>query len=231
MDLSLSESNKGEHFTMGRLNMRLFPHFLIVAIICVVLSSCRNQSPSLQVSPPNFNAHKSGTRAVDLYDVNGDELLSADELKACPGIAGNIELYDKSGDGQVSADEIAARVQQWVKLGGSFLPLRCTVLLDGRPLPGANLELDPEPLLGDVLKHASGVTGIDGTVEVSVKPEEIPEQLRGLPVVQPGLYKVRITHPKHNLLAKYNTQTSLGCEVSPQTANPSKAVQFVLKSK
>jgi hypothetical protein len=40
----------------------------------------------------------------------------------------------------------------------------------------------------------------------------LPENVRTMKLLQYGTYKVRITHPKIQLPAKYNTETTLGYE-------------------
>jgi len=223
-------------FTMHQLDMRLLitrPSVAVgcsLLVGCMLLSGCGNPSPSVQQSSIAFSPSTCGAAAVEVYDLNHDGLLSADELKACPSIESNVARYDSDGDGQLSADEIAEQIGIWRKLGGSYSPLNCVVLLNGRPLSGAKVELEPEPFFAGALESASGVTGFDGIAAVSAAPESIPEKLRGMPLVQLGLYKVRITHPKYKLPTKYNSETELGCEVSPETADPSKLVQFRLKS-
>jgi hypothetical protein len=90
------------------------------------------------------------------------------------------------------------------------------VTLDGRPLEEAEVKLDPEPFLGDAVKPASGVTRSDGAI-LKIDPALLPEEDRYLRGVQPGLYKVRITHPSQKIPPRYNTATTLGQEIVPGT--------------
>ena len=94
--------------------------------------------------------------------------------------------------------------------------------MDGKPLSGAMVTLEPESFLGNAVKPATGVT-VDGTADMS-----IAEQYRPAPSlwgVYCGLYKVRISKQQGGLEAipsKYNTETTLGCEVAldaPGAAN------------
>jgi len=205
--------------------------FSLIVDCCLVLSGCHAQPRSLKVDAPDFDAGTAGLKAVEIYDADGDSQLSAKELEACPGIAGHLTFYDSDSDGQVSAEELAARIEQWEERGAGLLPLRCEIKLDGRALAGAKVDLEPEPFLAEALKRASGITGPDGVAEISLQPEELPEQFKGLPVLAPGLYKVVVTHPRKALPARYNKRTTLGCEVSERTANPSIPVRFLLRSK
>ena len=197
----------------------------------MTLSACSNPATSLKVDPPRFDPQQVAKQAIELYDADGDQRLSADELKACPGIARNLRLFDTDSDDHVSDAEIAARVNRWREGGAGLLYLRAVVAFNGIPLPEAEVHFEPEPFLADVLSAASGVSGPDGAV--ALQPEElpIPEPLQGRPVLPPGLYKVRITHPKMEIPARYNTHSELGCEVSQETANPSTQLVFQLKGK
>lgn len=209
------------------MNQKLY--LSIAAFGCWALAGCERPSPSLRLAGANYDASSAGAAAMSDYDKNQDGSLSADELKACPGIANNLAKYDADGDGQVSADEISARVRRWEKLGGALLPYTCAVTLDGRPLAGANVELKLEKCLGQASFSATGQTSFDGVTAISIAPESIPEQLRSTPLVPAGLYKVVITHPQRRLPSRYNSATELGCEVSADTADPSKVHKFQLK--
>jgi hypothetical protein len=47
--------------------------------------------------------------------------------------------------------------------------------------------------------------------------------------MKPGIYKVRITHPQLQIHPRYNTRTTLGCEVSSETGNPTARIRFELQ--
>jgi hypothetical protein len=118
-------------------------------------------------------------------------------------------------------------------MGTGMTALRCTVTLDGRPLPGAKVVFEPEPFLGDEIKTAFSNTNEFGDAGPSIPPEDRPAP--NLPGgINFGLYKVRITkdvNGKESLPAIYNTDTTLGYEVAyDDPGMMSNNIVFALKS-
>jgi hypothetical protein len=72
--------------------------------------------------------------------------------------------------------------------------------------------LEPEKFLGSGVKPASGVTDRDGSAALKAEGQDLPG-------VQFGFYRVRISKKdgqgRETLPARYNTQTTLGCEIAP----------------
>jgi hypothetical protein len=182
-----------------------------IAAITMFLCGCGGLST---VKPPDVNADEAAAAAIEAYDDDRDGSLSEAELKDLPALT--IQSADKDSDGKVSADEIAARIRLWSEGETGISTFYCNVMLDGQVLAGAEVKLEPEPFLGDAVKPASGVTRPDGGI-LKIDPELLPEDLRMIRGVQPGLYKVRITHPSKNIPARYNTETTLGQEIVPGT--------------
>jgi hypothetical protein len=60
--------------------------------------------------------------------------------------------------------------------------------------------------------------------------KELPNDLKGSRLMQPGLYHVEITHPTVTLPSRYNAATELGFEVDP-VARGGVSANFDLKSK
>ena len=54
--------------------------------------------------------------------------------------------------------------------------------------------------------------------------EDRPRNAPNIPLMQPGLYHVEITHPSTKIPAKYNTQTTLGIEITSGNPGPEGAV-------
>ena len=168
-------------------------------------------------------------RAIELYDTDGDAVLSDHELESCPGIKQEISRYDTDRDGQLNADEIANRIRTFLETSARLMSFSCSFNFNGRALSGAFVELVPEDFVAGAVEPAAGVTTADGSVELSVAQEILPEGNRGLNLVMPGVYRVRITHPKIPIPARYNTHTELGCEVSGEASNPAFPLRFELK--
>ena len=187
------------------------PRFLTLALAAFLVSGCGGLS---ELKPPQVNADEAADAAIEAYDSDGDSKLSETELAKLPALT--VKGADKDGDSQVSAEEIAARIRLWSEGETGIMSFYCMVTLDGRPLEGAEVKLDPEPFLGDAVKPASGVTRSDGAI-LKIDPALLPEEDRYLRGVQPGLYKVRITHPSQKIAPRYNTATMLGQEIVPGT--------------
>lgn len=201
------------------------PWLSIAVITSVFMLGCSSGPSALK--PPSLDPESAADGALELYDQDGDQILNAEELKACPGLAYARGSYDRNNDSNISRDEIVQRLTSFVKSQAALFILSAKVTLDGRPLQGAEIKFVPEPYLGDEIKTVYGVTGADGSAGMSVKDEELPENQRGIGGVQCGTYRVEITHPEISIPAKYNTKTTLGYETSFGQRN----VTFALNSK
>jgi hypothetical protein len=185
--------------------------FCVAVLVALFVTGCGGLST---LEPPDVNADEAAAAAIESYDKDSDGTLSDTELEALPAVT--MGTADKDNDGKVSAAEIAERIRLWSEGETGLMTFYCNVTMDGRPLEGATVTLDPEPFLGDAVKPASGVTRSDGAI-LKVDPELLPADQRTMRGVQPGLYKVRITHPSAKIPAQFNTETTLGQEVIPGT--------------
>lgn len=188
---------------------------MFLALATVVGIGCTGRS---SVSKLSFNPSKAANDALALYDTNQDGALAGEELAKCPGIRDALGSFDKNGDGRVDAEELKNRFQVWLDSPTRLLRLLCVVKLDGQPLKGATITFTPEEFLGDALLPGEGGTGDNGMAGVSIKTEPVasgPPQPTGMRL---GLYRVSITHPTIKIPAKYNSQTTLGAEVSPTSS-------------
>lgn len=186
-----------------------------------------------RVGQPSISPSGAGSAALAEYDKNGDGVISGDELNAAPALKAALPRLDTNNDGGVSADEIAERVNAWIKMQSGMTSVRMHFTLDGQPLGGATVTLEPEPFLGDQVKTAIGTTSQFGDVSPSIKPEDRPDPT--LPGgAHFGLYKVRVSklvNGKETIPARYNTQTTLGQEVSyDDPGMKSNNIVFALKS-
>lgn len=157
---------------------------------------------------PPISPTSSAQQAVDLLDKNGDGLLDESELADSPGIRAALGRYDTDGDGKVSSEEIAARLTSLVAAGSPWVSVDCQIFFDGRPLTDAQVRFVPAPFLKDALRPASGTTNRQGRVQPAVADEALPEDKKGLHIMQPGLYQVEVEHPKIQQPHK-----PLGCEI------------------
>jgi hypothetical protein len=168
------------------------------------------------VEQPGINASAAGSSAIETYDKNGDGNISGDELEQAPALKAALPRLDTNADKGVSADEIAARVNAWKDMQSGMTTCRMHFNLDGQPLVGATVTLEPEAFLGDEVKTAVGTTTTFGDVSPTIAPEDRPAP--NLPGgAHFGLYKVRVSkivNGKETIPPRYNSATTLGQEVS-----------------
>jgi hypothetical protein len=112
-----------------------------------------------------------------------------------------------------------------------MVSVRCFVIFKGRPVRGAHVRYVPEAFLGESVLTAEGTTDDTGLAKPMVSDEQLPQDQRGLESMQPGVYRVEITHPDLNLPARYGGEESpLGHDVDP-TARGGEHAQFELSGK
>ena len=153
-------------------------------------------------------------------DSNADGALDAAECEPCPAIREAFAKIDSDGDDRIARAELTARIDSWSASGTALLAAPIRVLLDGRPLADAKVTLVPEAFLGDAIKPSSGVTDRTGVVRPSVAKEHLPDaRLSGAHF---GFYKVTVSKfsgGSDRIPAKYNAQTTLGLELSPNESS------------
>jgi len=168
---------------------------------------------------PDFDPHLVATRAFAELNTDDDASLSQQELKGSPGLLASMSQFDQNGDGELTSAEIAESLSQWRRDKAGLLSLSCEVTWKGKPLKDATIRLVPEPFFDGAIPEASGVTDSFGTAELSCSPEHLPEALKSIRALKPGIYRVEVTHPNIDLPAKYNSKTTLGCSVSFRNSN------------
>ncbi|MBN1853987.1 MAG: hypothetical protein JW829_14750 [Pirellulales bacterium] len=187
---------------------------LLFAATVWMIAGCSGKPKAVKVPP--INPEKSAQEAMAAYDKNGDGQLSIDELTSCPAIQGALGRYDKNRDKMISKEELVERFTMWAQSGIGVTRMICTVTLDQQPLSDANVEFIPEECMGGAIAGASGTTDKIGRASLAMDPSNLPSDLQELRGIHQGLYKIKITHPNINLPPKYNTETTLGKEVSAE---------------
>lgn len=179
------------------------------ALLLVIAAGCGGRPARVPV--PALDPQAAAAEALRLHDKNGDALLDANELKACPGLQSCAKWVDASADGKLSAEEIAARVRAYVDKRVGRMSFTVTVSRGGKPLEGAEVVLDPEPFLGTALRTARGASRPDGTVVFLVDGSDQPG-------VEPGMYRVRVSKKDgsgaESLPPRFNSETVLGVEAN-----------------
>lgn len=215
--------------TLQSLCQRL-PIALCLFALCLAVG-CSGGS-SLEV--PGYDPGGAASRAMKIYDKDGDGFVAGEELENAPGLKAAIKNLDSDDDGKVSQQEIADRVAAWAKMGLGVTMVKCLVTLDGAPLEGATIRFVPEEFMAGVIQEA-----VDVTTPVGSASPRIPKENRPSPDTPPGtqlgLYLVKISKEeggKETIPAKYNTETILGQEVSNDDwAMLNNQVKFTLTTK
>lgn len=172
------------------------------------------------IDPPKINASGAASAAVEQFDRNGDGQLAKDEWMASPELAAVVGAYDANKDSVLTSDEIAAGISAWKNSGMGLRPVSFSVEFNGQPLAGAQVHLVPAAFLGGNVKEAVGETSLGGAGRMDLKPEDKPSKAPKMALMQPGLYRVEITHPTTKIPAKYNTETTLGIEITSSNPGP-----------
>ena len=181
----------------------------LVAASLLLSTGC--SSSQKRVSQPEYSSSP-GAAALAAYDSNSDDVISNDELDQVPALKASISAVDTDKNGRISAQEIDDRVNAWKESRIGKMAAICEVTLDGKPLANAEVVLEPEPFVGSNLPSGSGTTGEDGWVGISLFSDQDGNARHvGMP---PGWYKIRVTSPDHKIPARYNSNTTLGCEIA-----------------
>jgi hypothetical protein len=169
-----------------------------------------------RIEVPRIDPKGLATKALAEYDLDKDGSLDARELARCPGLKAALARADRDKDGRLSRAELEEYFQSWADSKTGLQQVLCRVTLDGNPLSGAEVQLEPEAFLGGIARPAKGVSDERGEVRFQV------EGGGGTAAAQSGcnlgIYRVRITRTaegKEVVPARYNTNTQLGIEVSP----------------
>lgn len=211
--------------------MRIYSRSIAIACLalCLLLNGCYDGPSSLHVSPAIDSSSDCSLRALEAHDRNNDGYLAGDELSTCPGLLMSLEKIDSDGDKRISVNELQARLDQWLHHDVGLVSFACRVTANGRPLEGAEVKLVPEEFLGSGLKTAIGHTDSRGNAVISLPASDLPPGNESRRVMQPGIYRVQITHPRTNIPRVYNQETILGCEVAFDS-NRLEVPQFTIKT-
>ena len=189
----------------------------------MTLVGCNGALPA--VKPPSIDVQAAADGAISEFDANSDG--SVDKEEACMGIRSQWERYDGDGDGSITVEEFATRFEKWTGGDTGMMNLRAQLNYRGQPLTDANITMTPYEFLGDQVLASKGETDSYGYAFMAVPKENLPSTLQTNFGMQVGLFKVAITHPDAKIPAKYNDETELSVDLSPNEANT--GVMFNLK--
>lgn len=195
---------------------------------CIWLVGCGGPG---RIATPDIDPHESTDAAFELYDVDTDGQLTFEELQSCPSLVDAMPAYDSNSDDMLTRPELVEGLQSWINRGIGAMAVPFTVKLDGRPVDGAKVNLVPAEFLDGAIQPASGTADERGAGALKMPAENRPSNIpKHLPVMQPGLYRVEITHPSIEIPARYNRETTLGLEAGLAGQNPN-GVVWELRSK
>lgn len=175
----------------------------IAATAVWFLAGCGGDRP-VPVPAPSYDPAAMAEAAVRELDADASGAVDGGELDARPWL----KAFDTDHDKKVSRDELKARFDGYAKTGAGALGYTVRVTLDGRPLPDATVTFTPEAFMNGAVGEATARTGPDGSASAFTAGGQ---QLPGLAL---GVYRVAVTTPDGSIPARYNTATTLGCEVS-----------------
>jgi hypothetical protein len=186
-----------------------------VRMVCLAVSvgisiaaiGCVGRPP--RVEAPLWEPDQLALQAIRTLDTSDDGSLQLAELRHdAPGLAAGWDRLDQNRDDRVTPSELAARLRLYQEMQTGLRSQSFRVAYQGRPLAGAQVRLVPEPFLATTIEPASGVTDSSGTV--------IPQaESYDLPAMRLGYYCIEITSDAVRLSPKYNTNSTLGVEISP----------------
>jgi len=186
----------------------IFNWVVVLAIACGGLAGCSRFPAAPQL--PKVSAKGVSAKALSLYDTNEDGKIEAEEGMKSPALRATWRLIDKDEDGFITSEEVAEHIRSWQKSPSFIVDAMSTFYMNGKPLVGATITLEPADFLGTSYPTVSALTNAKGKAHFSLEDPRYPG-------IYAGIYKVVISKRqdgKELIPAKYNSETELGCEFS-----------------
>lgn len=172
---------------------------LLCGLAILVTMGCGSGKPAPVIGPA-YDPGTISSKAMELYDKDGDGKLSADELKACPSMLYSLKSIDSNADGSIDANEIKARIQAWIDMK---VALTCPIVKFqakngklAKDVIGKNVTLTPDPMMGDLLKTTDPIA-VDENGQCN---PSTPGNQDGLGGMSYGFYNVKIDGAKYDNL-------------------------------
>jgi len=205
------------HVKSNRVLLRLARTCALGCLAATTMTGCFS-GPG-RVGAVDIDAEEVSKTLIIENDKDGNASLSEEELTALGAIRNRLDVYDHNGDGQVDAAELSEQLMRVFDGRTGLLSASCRVTRNGRALEGAIVYFVPLPVFGDDMPVAGAVTQRNGIGQLSILPDDLPKnapKVSGL--IRPGLYFVEVKHPSLNIPQQYNVNTTLGQEVTAETA-------------
>jgi hypothetical protein len=189
-------------------------HKIILTLLSVLVlaSSFGCGLGAAREKAPSWDPVELTNKAFSLFDSNGDAELDSKELKAAPGLGSSIKAIDTNSDGKMSRSELESRFALYKSGKVALQSVTFQVLYKNRPLEEGSVRMIPEPFLEGLCEPAEGMIFGGATTPTIVGQK--------LPAMRLGFYRIEVTSDAKKIPAKYNTETTLGMEVSPVSDGP-----------
>ena len=177
---------------------------VVYLLVPMLIIGCGGET----VKVPKFNPSAIAKAAMEDYDLNKDGFIDQEELKKAPSLKDAESVIDTNKDGKLDQEEISERIAFHLKAGLGLMSFSCNVSRFGQPLADADVVLEPEKFMGELLKPCRGKTDPLGVV--NFKAEGNADF--GTP---PGFYKIKVTaQGSPTIPKKFNEETILGKEIA-----------------
>ncbi len=187
-----------------------YTKYLIVFTL-LVSTGCSGKPARVPLAKINYaNAAR---LAIEKLDRDGDRELVASEIKSCPALLAAIQSIDTENNGSIAQDELESYLRQMQSNKVSMVRWKLRVLVDGKPLSGAVVTLEPADFLLPGVLPAEGVTDESGLVSLSVAKEHRPSP--NAYVVHCGLYNATVSQNSADINS-IALKKSFGVEVRPE---------------
>lgn len=186
-----------------------------ICLLAAATIGCSGRPARIPLADIDYDA--SARKAIATLDSDGDEVLSQSESSACPALVAAFNHVDRDENGSLSETEIAGYLRKLQQGGVAMVSWTLRIMLDGKPLQGATVSLQPAEFLQPGVLPAEGVTDKNGLVTLAVDEEHRPAPHAR--VLHCGLYNVHISKrsgDREILPNRYAVEPSLGLEVRPE---------------
>lgn len=160
------------------------------ALLSVVASvGCTGRPARVPMADIDYEA--SARAALTTYDADGDGSLGRAELAACPALVTAFDRIDTDADTRLGEAEIAGYLRRLQESGVAMVSWTLRIMVDGKPIEGAHVSLEPAEFLHPGMLPAEGVTDRQGLVTLAVAEEHRPAPHAR--VLHCGLYNARVS--------------------------------------
>jgi hypothetical protein len=183
-----------------------------------------------RVSVPAMDPASIGSQALAAYDADKDGAIAAAELDACPGLKRGLTQIDANNDSRLTAEEVAARIRRYQDDRLGIIGFNGFITMDGQPLEGALVTLEPETFMGSSIEPAEATSDAGGVFQPTT-----PGVAAGLFGARAGIYRIKVSKKDakggETIPARYNSQTTLGVELGSDSPVCNQGLELALSSR